>query len=205
MSYNLNVEMSQSALDAGRLYATLENLPGPSPAPALIVVSGLPGTGKTYFAHKLAERIPAVILSSDPLRKTLFPSPEYTPEESRRLFRAVHGVIRQLLKRKITVIMDATTLKEELRESLYNIAGRAGARFILIRVKAPAAVVRQRMADRTYNEPGCSDADWNVYRQLKTRVEPMSRRHYVVDTSADIGPALDRIVNRVAGKPASRS
>jgi predicted kinase len=199
LSYNLNVEMSQSALDAACLYATLRNLPEPSPAPALIVVSGLPGTGKTYLAHKLAERIPAVILSSDPLRKTLFPVPAYTREESLRLFRAVHNVIRRLLKKKITVIMDATTLKEELRQSLHDIAERSGAKFVLVWVKAPAAVVRQRMAERTYTEPGCSDADWNIYRQLKTGVEPISRPHFVADTSRDIGPALDRIVKRIGG------
>ena len=42
-----------------------------------IAVSGLPGTGKSYFYRKLAERLPFVILESGVLREILFHASTY--------------------------------------------------------------------------------------------------------------------------------
>ena len=79
---------TQLVSDAQRLAENLGQLPELVAKPSLIVVSGLPGTGKSYFSNKLAERLPLIILESDALRKALFPSPSYSPQESSRLFRA---------------------------------------------------------------------------------------------------------------------
>ena len=56
------MEGTQLAADVERLAESLEQLPEPVAQPALVVVSGLPGTGKTYFCSKLAERLPFAIL-----------------------------------------------------------------------------------------------------------------------------------------------
>ena len=167
--------------------------------PAFIVVSGLPGTGKTYFCNKLVERLPFVILESDALRKTLFPSPRYDQQESNRLFQACHLLIEKLLKKGIPVILDATNLSERYRERLYNIADRLDVKLILVRVEAPAEVVRERLKIRqSGGNPGDkSDADWEVYQSMKTVVQKIRRNHYAVDTSRDITPVLDKIVRGV--------
>ena len=67
--------------DVQQLARGLGQLPDPVVKPAFIAVSGLPGTGKSYFSRKLAERLPFLILESDALRKLLFPSPAYTAQE----------------------------------------------------------------------------------------------------------------------------
>jgi predicted kinase len=64
--------------------------------PAFITVSGLPGTGKSYFCTRLAERLSFLILESDALRKVLFPSPSYSQQESSRIFKASHLLIEGL-------------------------------------------------------------------------------------------------------------
>lgn len=61
--------------DVQLLTESLGQLPEPAVKPAFIVVSGLPGTGKSYFCRKLAERLQFIILESDALRKALFSSP----------------------------------------------------------------------------------------------------------------------------------
>ena len=93
-----------------RLTDGLGELPEPVVRPPFVVVSGLPGTGKSYFCAKLAERLPFVILESDALRKALFSPPSYSPEERARLFRALHLLIERLLKGGIPLILDATNL-----------------------------------------------------------------------------------------------
>ncbi len=190
------VEDSQLISDVQRLIESLGELPEPVVKPTFIAVSGLPGTGKSYFCTKLAERLPLVILESDALRKELSPSPSYSAPESARLFQVLHLVIERLLKKGISLILDATNLSERYRERLYNIADHLEAKLILVRVEAPPEVVYERLKTRQTgaNPENKSDADWSVYQRMKPSVQKINRNHYAVDTSRDITPVLDKIV-----------
>jgi predicted kinase len=192
--------VSQLVSDLQRLTDGLGELPEPVVKPAFVAVSGLPGTGKSYFCAKLAERLPLVILESDALRKTLFSPPSYSPEESAHLFRTLHLLIEKLLKKGIPLILDATNLSERDRERLYNIAGRLDARLILVRIEAPPELVYQRLKARENggDSGNNSDADWEVYRKMKPSVEKISRKHYVVDSSRDIVSVLDKVVREAS-------
>jgi predicted kinase len=197
--YNGGVEDSQLISDVQQLTDGLGELPEPAVKPAFVAVSGLPGTGKTYFCTRLVEKLPLVILESDALRKELFSSPSYSSQESGRLFRALYLLIERLLGQGISLILDATNLSERYRERLYNIADRLEVRLILVRVEAPSEVVFQRLkARREVDKPGnSSDADWVVYQKMKPTVDKIRRNHYAVDTSGDITPVLDKIIREV--------
>ena len=187
------------ASDVQLLTESLGQLPDAEIEPAFIVVSGLPGTGKSYFCRKLVERLPFLILESDALRKTLFSSPTYNPEESSRLFRAIQYLIEELLKKGIPLILDATNLSELHRERSYNIADRLNAKLIVVRVEAPPDVVQERLEARSENKKpeDKSDADWTVYQKMKSTVQKINRNHYAADTSRDITPVLDKIMRAV--------
>jgi predicted kinase len=189
------MEDTRIKADVRRLIGGWGQLPAPEAQPSLIVVSGLPGTGKTYFSHRLAERLPCLVLESDALRKQLFPVPAYSAEESAYLFRVIHELIAGFLARGINIVLDATNLTERYRERLYNIAGQHNARLILVRIEAPPETVRQRLRGRVRQKTkDNSDADWTVYQEMKPTVEKIRRNHFAVDTSRDITPALDKIV-----------
>lgn len=193
------MEDTQLLSDVQRLTEGLGQFPEAAAEPVFIAVSGLPGTGKSYFCSKLAERLSFVILESDVLRKALFPSPNYSQQESSRLFRACHLIIERLLRKGISLILDATNLSERYRERLYSIADRLNVRLILVCVEAPPQVVRERLKSRLNNPENKSDADWEVYQRMKSSVQKIYRHHYVVDTSRDITPVVDKIV-REAGR-----
>jgi len=169
--------------------------------PAFVVVSGLPGSGKSHFCRQLALRMPFAMLESDALRHVLFPVPNHGAAESSRLFKAIRVLIATLLLRNIPVILDATNLSEHHRELLYNIADTTRAKLILIRVEAPPEVVRQRLEGRLRGtDPNDrSDADWNVYWRMKPSVDQIRRQHLAVDTSRDITPVIEKVI-RMAGK-----
>jgi predicted kinase len=181
------------------LVGGLGKLPDPEAQPSFIIVSGLPGTGKSYFCRRLAERLPFLVLESDSLRKSLFPSPTYSASESSHLFRVINYLIEELLRRGISLILDATNLSERHRERLYSIAERLNVRLLLVRVEAPPALVRERLMGRAEGREteDKSDADWTVYQKMKPTVQKIRRNHYVVDTSGDITPVLDKIVREV--------
>jgi predicted kinase len=178
----------------------LGQLPEPEAQPAFIIVSGLPGTGKSHFCRQLAERLPFLVLESDALRKSLFSSPAYSASESSHLFRVIHCLIEGLLRKGIPLILDATNLSERHRERLYSIAERLNARLILVRVEAPSALVQERLRARAEGKEteDKSDADWTVYQKMRPMVQKIHRHHYAVDTSRDITPALDKIVREVS-------
>ena len=180
-----------------RLLRSLGELPEPVAEPTLIIISGLPGTGKSYLSKRLAERVPFLVLESDVLRKTLFSPPSYSFRESTELFRTIHLLLRELLSKGIPLILDAVNLSERFREQLYSIADRLNVRLILVRVEAPPEVVYQRLESRAGDTENRSDADRAVYHRMRPSVEKIRRNHYVVDTSRDITPLLDKIVREV--------
>ncbi len=191
------MESIQLAADVQRLMESLGQLPEPVANPVLVAVSGLPGTGKSYFSTKLAEKLPFVILESDTLRKVLFSPPTYTARESASLFQAIHCLIERLLKKGISLILDATNLSESHREHLEHIAEQSGAKLVLVSVEAPPAIVQARLKARAGSRQHQSDADWSVYQKMKLYVEAIRRKHYAVDTSRDIAPVLEKIAREV--------
>jgi predicted kinase len=170
---------------------------GPSARPVLLVLAGLPGTGKTHFAKRLLERLSFLVLETDRLRKVLVSSPRYTPGENRRLFDACHLLAREYLASGHPVLFDATNLTERFRTPLYQIAESLDRPFATVEVTAPREVVRRRLRSR---EAGLdrgtnSDAGWLIYCRMAPAWEPILRKHHVVDSSADITPVLEQVVS----------
>lgn len=190
----------QSLSDVSRLRESLTELPEPVAKPFLIVLSGLPGTGKSYISHKLAKRLPCVIVSSDTTRKALFPSPVYDATESQRLFAALHILIEDLLSENVAILLDATNLVERHRERLYCIVDRLRLKIIILRVEAPPEIVQARLQARmaiANASPNSSDADFGVYLKMKSEKQTIRRQHLVVDTSKDISPVIEKIVREL--------
>ena len=190
------MQQEQVLSDVQRLREALPELPEPVAKPFLVVVSGLPGTGKSYFSRKLANHLPFVILASDALRKTLFPSPKYDVGENQRLFSALHLLIEDLLSISMPVLLDATNLVERHRERLYHIADKFRVKLILVRVDTPSEVVQKRLEARVEgaDPQDMSDADLSVYQRMRSRAQRIRRNHFAVDTSKDITPVIEKIV-----------
>ena len=182
--------------DADRLEASLGCLPDPVERPGLVVLTGLPGSGKSHFARALARRYPAAILDSDGLRQVLFENPRHTAKEHGRLFPAMHALMDRLLAHGIPVIVDATNLKEANRRPYYEIADRRGAKVLLVRVWVPARTVRARLSKRTASPDPAdrSNANMDVYEAMRKETERIRRPHVSVDASGDLGPVLDKVL-----------
>lgn len=191
--------------DSLRLLESLGPLPEPTAEPFLIAVSGLPGTGKSYLCRELLKTLPAVIVESDAIRKTIFRSPAYSFRESNYLFRTIHSIIEELLSRGISVILDATNLTEKNRGYLHTIADRLEVKLILVKVTAPPAVVRKRLEERKKGRLNKSDADLAVYEKMLLTAEEIRRKHFTVNTAQDISAAVAKIVREAMSKSEKRS
>jgi DegV family protein with EDD domain len=193
--------------DVAKLEATIAAVPASRSRPALVLVSGLPGSGKSHFSRALAARHPLAHLDIDTLRRTLFERPAHDPPEHARLFAAVHALIQRLLSRGVSVLLDATSLKEAHRRPLYEIAKAAGATLVIVRTEAPEDVALQRLEDRARGaDPlDASEASAAVYNKMKAETEPIDRPHIVVDTSKEIEPALEEVLRQLESASESLS
>jgi len=169
--------------------------------PVLILMSGLPGSGKSYLSERIVQQLPAVIVESDRVRKVLFPHPTYEAEESATVHRACHELTGRLLRKGVRVILDATNLVEFQREWLYSLAERSGARLLVVHTVAPEEVIRQRLERRKTNGDSTSDADWQVYLRMSKREQGIDRTHLCIDTSQDISQAVHKIVKAASRVP----
>ena len=194
-----SVRTSSIAIDVERLKASLPSGPPPTARPVLVIVSGLPGTGKSYFSRRLAKQVPLLTIESDSLRQTLFSQPTYNGTESARLFRACHQLMADLLEERISIIFDATNLREVHRERLCHIAEQRNVEPILVQIQAPSEVVHQRLKGREQgvDSEDHSTADWLVYNRMRPTAEPIRRNHVMVDSSRDIGPDVAKVVRHI--------
>ncbi len=168
--------------------------------PVLIMLTGLPGTGKSHLAQRLAEVLPFAIIESDRVRKILFPECQYSGEESQWVHRTCHAVMDKLLEKGVRVIYDATNLHERHREQVYRLADGKEIRLIIVKVVTPQEVAADRLQSRheaPQDDRDISDADGGVYQRMARRVDPIGRSYIVVDTSRDLDLAITKLLRLV--------
>jgi aminoglycoside phosphotransferase family enzyme/predicted kinase len=146
----------------------LGELEEPGRRPCLVLVGGLPGTGKSTLARGLAERAGFSVVRSDVVRKELAVGGDageaiYTPAWTERTYAECLRRAERLLFEGKRVILDATFRAEQTRRAALEAARRWGVPGLMLLCRADPAAVRERLAGRRGD---ASDADWDVYRQI---------------------------------------
>ncbi|HNT60586.1 MAG TPA: AAA family ATPase [Candidatus Bilamarchaeaceae archaeon] len=90
----------------------------------LILISGLPGTGKSRISRGLAPRLNAVHISSDSIRKKLLERRTYSEEEKALVYSEMLSQASKSLSGGKNVVADATFYKKSLRKEMRK--GRRG-------------------------------------------------------------------------------
>jgi len=172
---------------------------GTSVKPILIILVGLPGTGKSTLARAIAQALSVAVVESDFVRKTLFAQPSHDFQESRFVHSVAHTVIRRLLKRGISTVSDATNLIEFHREFLYRIADQCQTGLLIVRVMASEEIIRQRLDERQLaRDPhDLSDATREVYQRMQKNQGPIGRPHITVYANGDLSQAINKILRAV--------
>ena len=152
--------------------------------PALILMCGLPASGKSWLAERLRRPLRAVLLHSDVRRKTLagssptarvhagYESGLYSPQNKRLTYRSLLGHAVKSLTAGHSVVVDATFSRREYRAPFVDAAARLEVPYYVVHVLASEHVIRGRLAARTTDTTTHSDADLEVYEQARTTFEP---------------------------------
>jgi aminoglycoside phosphotransferase family enzyme/predicted kinase len=153
-----------------------------SDAPALVVVGGLSGTGKSTVAAALAARTGFQHINSDRVRKQLAgvaPTDRpgealYTPQRSAATYAAMYRTAGEALARGEGAILDGTFQRRIDRNAARAVAQRAGVPLLLVECVASDAEIRRRLAARSARGDDPSDADWAIYLRQRARYERFS-------------------------------
>lgn len=191
----------------------LGELAGPVARPGLVLVGGLPGTGKSTLARTLADRAGFTVIRSDVIRKELArrPPTEPTPAERRSKLYSARFTDRtyaeccrraeEALLLGHRVIVDATFPDDVRRQQFLSLAARLAVPAAMFLCQADHDTVRKRLAER---QGDASDADWSIYAASLARwQDPGAATRALCDVFETNGPvealteqALQRLTAR---------
>jgi aminoglycoside phosphotransferase family enzyme/predicted kinase len=152
----------------------LGELEGSNRRPCLVLVGGLPGTGKSTLARGLAEQAGFCLIRSDVVRKELaglrdsgqmsayFGEGIYSAEWTERTYAECLRRAEALLFEGKRVLVDASFREEKRRRTFLEAATGWGVPGVLLLCKADAETVRARLQGRRND---ASDANWCVYEK----------------------------------------
>ena len=182
----------------------------------LVVVGGLPGSGKTTLARELAAQRPWLSLSSDEVRATLqvsqdragFAEGKYSAEATARTYKALFARAQAALAEGVSVVLDASFIDPHQRAQARVIARQSGASLTEVHCTVEPALAEARIKTRA---PGPSDATPTVRRLMAAREASWPEATQVDTASVNaeallaalslVGPLDD---TRLVGPPASQ-
>jgi aminoglycoside phosphotransferase family enzyme/predicted kinase len=174
----------------------------------LVVVGGLPGTGKTTLALALGDALGATALRSDEIRKELAGLPAnrparacygmgiYTPQVTAATYRAMLSRARVALELGETVVLDASFTEETWRAAARALAADTDADIVELRCSAPAGVADERIRQRLAAGGDASDATPEIAAIMAAAEVPWPSAHTVDMASgpaAGLAAAMDAI------------
>ena len=167
--------------------------------PSLVLLSGLPASGKSTVAGTLAGRVGAAYVSSDAVRKRLagidpreratdaFRTGLYDPAMTARTYEELRRRAAAQLDAGRAVVLDATHASAEQRAAALALATERGVPALIAELRLPDETARARIAGRRDDPLRTSDATWEVYERQRAAFEPVTANepaaHLVLDAA----------------------
>jgi len=118
--------------------------------PLFIMLYGLPGSGKSFFARQLCERMQAAHLQTDRIRYELFDQPRYDKQENDVVNQLAHYMAQEFLQAGLSVVYDMNAMRVSQRRALRDLARKAHATPVLVwlQIDGDSAYLRTTKRDR---------------------------------------------------------
>ncbi len=189
-------DQREHALQLARAHIQLAvgELSSPAERPCMLLVGGLPGTGKSLLSRNLSQAAGFSWLRADAIRKELAGLDPlargnsevrrglYTPEWNDRTYGECLARAKELLFCGGRVLIDASFKEERRRQSFIDAARDWGVPVRFLECTCEPEFVRERLAQRR-DDP--SDADWKIYEHVRATFEAASPRTLALQTKVD--------------------
>lgn len=172
----------------------------------LIVVSGLPGTGKSAVAAALAARLQAVHFSIDPIEDALLGAGlPRSWETGVAAYEAARVMAEQNLELGARVVVDAVNDSEPARETwrLAAVHARAEVVFVLLTLDDEAEH-RRRLDGRSRGLAHVAEPTWDDVRARAAAYEPWADDACLrLDAKPPVDDVVQALLNRLPAQTTS--
>lgn len=174
-------------------------------APVLVVLAGLPGSGKSRVARAVARHLPAALVVVDVLEDALLRAGVAADQPTGlAAYVAAEAVAQDALDAGVPVVLDAVNAVAPAREQWRGLAARCGVPRVVVEVVCSDPVVhRARLQARSrglaLREPG-----WDDVRRRAAEYEPWTEPVLRLDSMGDEERNLAEVLGhvRAAAQPA---
>jgi hypothetical protein len=197
------VERASRHFDLAKRYAS------PLDRPAMVAVGGLSGTGKTSLARAVAGELGLCVISSDTVRRELFPQEKqpaafghgtYSRDHTAKTYEEMIRRARLCVRAGQGVVLDATFLNPDHCRMAMAAAAETNAPWRFVACRLDPETVRDRMAKRSARGAGDSDASIEIHlRQRDLAAAGIAGlcgdRAFVADTSGELWRTAHRVAD----------
>jgi hypothetical protein len=152
--------------------------------------------GKTIISKELAKLTKWAVLSTDKIRKELFPNPTYSTEEKRLIYDVLILIAKHLHQSGANCILDGTFNTTYSREEVKKKLNLSSQQICIVECSCPEDIVIARIKNR---KDDYSDANAYIYTSMKATYQSIEEEHIVVDTSKE-SPSSNaaKIINHIS-------
>jgi predicted kinase len=166
-----------------------------------IVVTGLPGVGKSTLAEGLAQRLQIPIFSVDPIESGILRSGLVRSfETGLAAYHVAETLAAEHLKLGLSVIIDAVSPVDEAREMWRGLARRYRVHLKIIECVLDEATHRRRVEARVRRLPHFPELTWDDVEARRKEYLPWQDARLIVDTQQDEQANLARAIEYVEGE-----
>lgn len=156
----------------------------------IIIICGMPSTGKTLLSKQLAPEIDAIHLDTDQIRKNLGLQAQYDEASKDKVYNHMLNEAGELLTQKRIVIAEGTFHLKKRRDQIRELAEKNNSPCFFVELKA----MEDTLVERLKENHSLSKSGLDAYLKLKSEYEEIRGKKLIIWSDRN---SMDDMVQKV--------